>query len=116
MDVKFSHNAGGKLKQIAANNPAAYVEIRAKLDAVRNFGLATEPLVAVIDNTYELYILEVPSTPLYILSINDPGSNLIVVGFINRIPPYNKGILILAGIAATEISLNPRNIDLVQWI
>jgi hypothetical protein len=50
------------LTNMAKNSPHAFVEVDAKIGAVCNSGLTGEPLIAVVDSRYDVYLLA-PASP-----------------------------------------------------
>lgn len=73
MDVSCSDTALRSLKQIAARSPAAYVEIGTMIKAIRQSGLAGEMGIAVLNNRYDVYLLEPASPGVPVLLVADPA-------------------------------------------
>ena len=74
MEVSCSDTALRSLKQIAARSPAAYVEISTMIKGIRQSGLAGETGIAVLNNRYDIYLLEPASPGVPVLLVADPAT------------------------------------------
>jgi hypothetical protein len=72
MEVRCSETAILSLKQIAARSPTAYVEISTMMKGIRQYGLAGETSIAVLNSRYDIYVLEPASPGVPVVLIADP--------------------------------------------
>jgi hypothetical protein len=73
MEVSCSATAIASLRQITARSVKAYVEINTTIDSIRQFGLAGENHIAVLNHSIDVYLLEPASPGIPVLLVVDPN-------------------------------------------
>lgn len=114
--IRFTPSARFAFGAMAHANPAAWVEVDAKLGVVSASGLIGEPLIAVVNSQVDVYLLDpaAPAPPILATHDSQQPGHVLVVDFpaaVGSLTPQIKTAL--ASHAAIEAGIVSYNIHVV---